>query len=107
MGLNHVIIKKDFGLLTNWIDNTEASSKSGETAPLFTPYTGQKIGEIPMGNAFDVDAAVSSAKKAFKAWSNKNIKDRVQVMFRLKALMERDFEELKQIVALENGKTLA
>ena len=60
-----------------------------------------------MGTAGDVADARKSAKAAFKVWSNTNIKERVQVMFRLKSLMERDFEELKQLVSLENGKTLA
>src|SRR4051794_33762644 len=106
MGLNHIKIKKDFGKLKNWIDNKEVEAKTGAYIELHTPYTGEVIGLVPMGTWTDVDEAVKSAKNAFKVWSNINIKERVQVMYRLKSLMERDFDELKQLVSLENGKTL-
>jgi malonate-semialdehyde dehydrogenase (acetylating)/methylmalonate-semialdehyde dehydrogenase len=107
MGLNNIAIKKDFGKLQNWIGNKLVDSKATTTIDLITPYTGEVIGSVPMGTAADVDDATKVAKAAFKVWSNTNIKDRVQVMFKLKTLMERDFEELKQLVSLENGKTLA
>ena len=107
MGLNNVQITKNFGKLKNWIGNKEVESKATKYMDLITPYTGETIGEVPFGTSADVDAAVVSAKAAFKIWSNTNIKERVQVMFRLKTLMERDFEQLKQLVSLENGKTLA
>lgn len=107
MGLNHVKIRKDFGKIKNWINNAEVEAKTSTYIDLVTPYTSEVIGEVPMGLWSDVDEAVKSAKEAFRFWSNLNIKDRVQVMFKLKALMERDFEELKQIISLENGKTLA
>ncbi len=107
MGLNNIKIRKDFGKLKNWIGNKEVDSLATNFIELHTPYTGEVIGHVPMGTSADVDAATKSAKEAFKVWSNTNIKERVQVMFRLKALMERDFDELKQLVSLENGKTLA
>lgn len=107
MGSNNVKIRKDFGKLKNWIGNKEVESTGSTSIDLITPYTGEVIGSVPMGTAEDVKKAVEVAKAAFKIWSNTNVKERVQVMFRLKSLMERDFEELKQLVSLENGKTLA
>jgi malonate-semialdehyde dehydrogenase (acetylating)/methylmalonate-semialdehyde dehydrogenase len=107
MGINNVGIRKDFGKIKNWVDNREVMPETKNYIDLITPYTGEVIGQVPMGSAADVDTAVKSAKAAFKIWSNTNIKDRVQVMFKLKTLMERDFEQLKQLVSLENGKTLA
>lgn len=106
MGLNNVKIVKDFGTIKNWINNLEVESRANVTIPLVTPYTGEYIGSVPIGLKYDVDEAVKSAKRAFHGWSNTSIKERVQIMFKLKSLMERDLEELKQIVALENGKTL-
>lgn len=107
MGSNNVTIRTDFGKLKNWIGNKEVESQARQYIDLLTPYTGAVIGQVPMGTSADVESAVKAAKAAFKIWSNTNIKERVQVMFKLKALMERDFEELKQLVSLENGKTLA
>jgi malonate-semialdehyde dehydrogenase (acetylating)/methylmalonate-semialdehyde dehydrogenase len=107
MGINNVKIISDYGKIGNWIDNKEVESKATNYIDLNTPYTGAVIGHVALGTAHDVETAVVSAKKAFKTWANTNIKERVQIMYRLKALMERDFEELKQLVSLENGKTLA
>lgn len=107
MAVNAVKIKNDFGKLKNWIDNKYIEAQATSYIELHTPYTGEVIGQVPMSSTQDVILATASAKAAFKIWSNTHIKERVQVMFKLKNLMERDFEELKQLVSLENGKTLA
>ena len=107
MGMNNVKIKKDFGKLKNWIGNIEVESSAKNYLDLYTPYTGEVIGFVPLSTADDVAKACEVAKAAFKTWSNTNVRDRAQIMFKLKTLMERDFEELKQLVSLENGKTLA
>jgi len=104
--MNKVNTSKQFGKIKNWIHNEENESSGKTVIDLLTPYTGAVIGTVPMGTTQDVDLAVSSGIEGFKVWSNTPIKERVQVMFKLKSLMERDFEELKQIVSLENGKTL-
>jgi malonate-semialdehyde dehydrogenase (acetylating)/methylmalonate-semialdehyde dehydrogenase len=71
------------------------------------PSLGQQIAKVPLSNAQDVDDAVRSARAAFSAWSNTPIKERVQVFFRYKTLMERDIESLTALVHEENGKTLS
>jgi malonate-semialdehyde dehydrogenase (acetylating)/methylmalonate-semialdehyde dehydrogenase len=71
------------------------------------PSLGQQIAKVPLSNAQDVDEAVRSARAACSAWSNTPIKERVQVFFRYKTLMERDIESLAALVHEENGKTLS
>ena len=46
------------------------------------------------------------AQKAFVSWSRKPIKERVQVFFKFKTLLERDLNILAALVQEENGKTL-
>ncbi len=70
------------------------------------PRTGSVISTLPLSSASDLDAAVESAKKAFPAWSATPIKERVQVFYRYKALMEKHLMELAELVRDENGKTL-
>jgi malonate-semialdehyde dehydrogenase (acetylating)/methylmalonate-semialdehyde dehydrogenase len=53
----------------------------------------------------DLDAAVRAATAAFQIWSRKPIKERVQVFFRYKFLLEKNMEELARLVQEENGKT--
>ncbi len=104
---NAINIKNDFGRIQNWIGGELQSSSANQYENIYSPYTGEVIGEYPIGTAGDVDQATVAAKKAFPAWKNTNIKNRVQVMFRFKDLIEKNLAELSNLVAMENGKTLA
>ncbi len=98
------IIEK--GRIGNWIAGVHTPSQAERYLPLFTPYTGGTIGEVPLGGAADLERAVAAASAAFPAWKNTHIKDRVQVMFRLKALLEQHIDELANLAALECGKLI-
>ncbi len=54
-----------------------------------------------------VDHAVSIATEAFKSWSTTPVKERVQILFRFKTLLEKNIQELSELIHLENGKTIA
>lgn len=71
------------------------------------PADGSLISRVPMSSREELDAAVISAQKAFPAWSRLPIKERVQVFFRYRSLLERDIEELTALVTEENGKVYA
>ena len=71
------------------------------------PSDGSIISRVPMSSRGDLDAAVSIAQKAFPGWSALPIKERVQVFYRYRALLERDIEELTALVTEENGKVYA
>ena len=68
------------------------------------PSSGELISRVPLSVAADVDAAVQSAKLAFPAWSSMPIKERVQVFYRYKALLEENIDELAALITEENGK---
>ena len=51
-----------------------------------------------------MDGAVKAAEAAFEEWSKTPVTQRVQVLFRYKMLLEEHFEELRDLVTLENGK---
>lgn len=74
--------------------------------PVMNPSIGQQIAKVPLSTARDVDNAVRSAMAAFKGWSSTPMKERVQVMYRYKYLMEEHVEELAVLVHAENGKTM-
>jgi malonate-semialdehyde dehydrogenase (acetylating)/methylmalonate-semialdehyde dehydrogenase len=75
-----------------------------QTEPVYDPATGEVIAQTPLSTCEDVDRAVKAAEDAFPGWSATPVVKRVQVLFRLKMLMEENFEELQQLVTLENGK---
>ncbi|HEY8850336.1 MAG TPA: CoA-acylating methylmalonate-semialdehyde dehydrogenase [Thermoanaerobaculia bacterium] len=68
------------------------------------PADGSIISRVPLSPAAEVDRAVQAAKKAFPAWSGLPIKERVQVFFRYKTLLEENIAELSALITEENGK---
>jgi malonate-semialdehyde dehydrogenase (acetylating)/methylmalonate-semialdehyde dehydrogenase len=71
-----------------------------------SPLDGMTIANVPLSTMTELNAAVESAQAAFKAWSSTPIKERVQIFFRYKTLMEKNLKELAMLVQKENGKTL-
>ena len=91
----------------NWIGGAWTPARSGESLAVDNPRHGETIGQVAVSGADDVDRAVAAAQAAFPGWRATPIKERVQVLFRLKALMERDLDELAWLVSHENGKVIA
>jgi len=72
---------------------------------VLSPLDGHKISSVPLSNYTAIDKAVSSAKKAFSSWSNTPIKERAQIFYRYKYLLDKNMEELSLLIQEENGKT--
>ena len=98
---------ENYGKMKNWIGGKLSEPAARNYKNIYCPYTGEVVGEYPQGTGADVDQAVESARTAFPGWAAVNVKDRAQVMFKLKTLLERDFDELSNLAAMESGKTLA
>jgi len=71
---------------------------------VYNPSEGSVISRVPLSTHREVDRAVESARAAFPGWSGTPIKERVQVFYRYKALLERHLDELAALVTEENGK---
>ena len=81
-------------------------SGSGDLALLdvHNPGDGSVLSRVPLSTASEVDAAVRSARAAYPAWSATPIKDRVQVFFRYRQLLDQHIDELAALITEENGK---
>ena len=91
--------------LTNYIGGKDLHSTSKHTLDVLSPIDGSLLSTVPLSNADDLDFAVAAAKKAFETWSKTPIKERVQIFFRYKTLLEKHLVELTLLVQEENGKT--
>ena len=78
-----------------------------EYLDVYNPSDGSVISRVPLSSRDDVDRAVQVAQAAFPAWSALPIKERVQVFYKYRTLLERDIEELTALVTEENGKVYA
>lgn len=93
-------------ILKNFIGGRWIASRTREFFDVYNPARGHVIARTPLSTAEDVDDAVDAARRAFPAWRDTPAVARVQVLFRLKDLLEKHFEELARIVTTEHGKTL-
>ena len=93
--------------IKNWIGGNWREGSSGNWLDIENPRHGKAMGKMTLSTAKDVEAAVEAGKKAFPAWRATPMRERAQVLYRLKALMERDLDELCWLVSHENGKTYA
>ena len=97
---------QNFGEQKNWVTGNYQNSNSGNTISVISPYFDKEIATVPDSNYSDLDNAVISAKKVFPEWASRGIRDRTDVMFNLKSIMEKNLEELAHLIALDNGKTI-
>ncbi|MFH0871542.1 MAG: CoA-acylating methylmalonate-semialdehyde dehydrogenase [bacterium] len=81
-------------------------SKTGKYMDCYDPSTGEVIALAPQCSPEEVKSAIQSAKEAFPVWSDTPPNRRVQILFRMKALLDQHLEELTYILARENGKVL-
>ena len=78
-----------------------------ERVDVMSPLDGSVLSTVPLSTAAELDRAVEAAAAAFVDWSARTIRDRSQVVYRYRDLLERHTDELAELVHLENGKTLA
>lgn len=72
-----------------------------------SPHDGSSLGTVVPAGAGWVDEAVTAATRAFTIWSRTPVKDRAQVLFHFKHLLESRIDEVAALASLENGKTPA
>ena len=86
------------------VDGEWLESKSGKYMDCYDPSSGELIAETPQCSAVEVESAVTAAQAAFPAWADTPPNQRVQVLFRMKALLDQHLDELTLLLATENGK---
>ncbi len=91
--------------IQNYINGQFVTSSTNKTLHVISPIDGTLLSTVPLSVSKDLDAAVAAAKAAFPAWSRTPIKERVQVFFRYKYLLEKNLKELSELCSEENGKT--
>ena len=93
--------------LRNYIGGRWEAADARETLAVRNPATGDVLAEVPMSGRADVDKAVTAAASALAGWRRTPPGDRIQPLFRLKALLDANFTSIARLVTQEAGKTLA
>ncbi len=91
----------------NWIGGEWTDAASGKTHPVMNPRHEKALGNVVWSDGADVDRAVAAATAAFPGWKNTPLKERAQVLYRVKNIMTERLDELAWLLSHENGKTIA
>lgn len=93
--------------LLNYVGGRWTRAEGAAAADVVNPATAQRIATVPLSPAEAVDEAVRAAKAAWSDWRETPVTERVQPLFKLKALLERDIDGIARTITLEAGKTYA
>src|SRR5438067_6616972 len=93
--------------ISHFINGKRTTGQSKRTADVMNPNTGQVQATVPMASSADIDAAVAVAVEAQKAWAAWNPQRRARVMMKFIDLVNKNIEELAELLSLEHGKTVA
>jgi malonate-semialdehyde dehydrogenase (acetylating) / methylmalonate-semialdehyde dehydrogenase len=92
--------------LKNYVNGAWQDSAATQFVEVINPATAEVLALTPLSPASEVDEAARLAAKAFESWRSIPATQRIQCLFRLKALMEEHFDELARTITIENGKVL-
>ncbi len=91
----------------NFINGRFVDGTAKKFLDVVSPVDGELLSRLPLSESADLDSAVEAAMMAFPLWSKTPIKERVQVFFRYKTLLEKNLNELAALCSEENGKTVS
>jgi len=89
------------------IDGAWGPAASGRTHPVVNPATGQTIGTFAWADKADLDRALESVDKGFKAWKKVSAHERSKVMRKAANLLRERLDHVATLMTMEQGKTLA
>jgi malonate-semialdehyde dehydrogenase (acetylating)/methylmalonate-semialdehyde dehydrogenase len=89
----------------NYVGGTWEVPSGDDGQDVVDPATGEAVGHVSFSETDEVDAAVASAQEAFEEWSRLPVEERIQPLFRLKALLEENQDDLAEVLVTEHGKT--
>ncbi len=89
------------------LDGKFIDSRSDEWHEVVNPATQEVLAQVPFATGDELDAAVASAKLAYKSWKNTPLAARARIMLKLQALVREHMSRIAQTLSAEQGKTLA
>ena len=92
--------------VSQYINGRWVESDAAEWQDVVNPATGEVLAKVPLTDAAEVSGAIEVAAAAYPDWRRTPPEDRIQPLFKLKALLEEHINDLARIITQENGKTL-
>src|ERR1700683_3657788 len=102
-----VAVKTQAPTVKMLLDGKFIESKTTEWGDVVNPATQEVLASVPFATEAEIDAAVTSAKEAFKTWRFTPLAARARIMFKLQALVRQHMNRIARTLSAEQGKTLA
>jgi malonate-semialdehyde dehydrogenase (acetylating) / methylmalonate-semialdehyde dehydrogenase len=90
----------------HFIGGQNVEGRSGRTADVFEPMTGDVQAKVALASKAEVRAAVENARAAQPAWAATNPQRRARVMMKFLELVQSEYDSLAELLAREHGKTI-
>ncbi len=88
------------------LESKTTLASHAETFRSFNPATLEVLGEVPLTDQEHVEQAVALAWEAFKSWRLTSYRQRAEYIMRLRAIIERQKDDIAGLVSKEVGKPL-
>lgn len=94
------------GRLLNYINGEWRQSSTDEYLDVVNPATNEVLGQVPLSPASEVDEAAQAAANVLDEWRRTPAGERIQYLFKLKNLLEENYEDIARTITMECGKTI-
>jgi len=93
------------GQVLNFIGNQWRTIDAGEFAEVYNPATGELLAHTPLSTKENVNEAAQAAREALPGWRRTPAVERIQYLFKLKALLDEHIDDISRMITMECGKT--
>ncbi|PIE69191.1 MAG: methylmalonate-semialdehyde dehydrogenase (CoA acylating) [Deltaproteobacteria bacterium] len=96
--------KKVTTIVQHLINGKVEPGENDRLQDVFNPATGESSKQVALASKSTTEQAISAAQAAFPSWRNTTPSRRVQIMFKLKSLLEQHAETICTMITDEHGK---
>lgn len=90
--------------IKNFINGEFVSGRSSNIEAVISPVDGEPIATYHPSTIHDLEEIIATATEAQKKWQTTTLKERVQVFYKYKSMLEKNINFLSDIIVRENGK---
>ena len=90
-----------------YIDGRWRPYSTSARAPVVNPATEQLVGQVALGSAAEVDLAVAAARRAFPAFSQTSVEERLALLGRILELIRKRAELFVDALVTEMGAAIS
>ena len=94
-------------VLGHFIGGQEVVGQSGRDGVIFNPATGLASRKVAFASVEEVDSVVAAAKAAFPGWRATSLTRRMEIMFKIRNVIDANRQQIAEAVVKEHGKVIS